>query len=396
MEIDVPRTRAETEGVNHGIHLNAAGSALMPRCVVDAQIRHIHDEAAHGGYEACQHAETQIARTYAALGELLNCAPEQIALSDSATTSWQRIVRAFAWQPGDRILTGQAEYVSNYITFLQLARHQGVEIVVVPDDSFGQIDVDRLDSLIDSRTRLVALTHVPTNGGLVNPAAEVGTVTRAKGVPYLLDACQSAGQLALDVQAIGCDFLSATGRKYLRGPRGTGFLYIHPDWIDRLEPASLDIRSATWSARDAYTPSPGARKFETFEFNYAAVIGLGTAVDYALSWGMPAIQGRIGWLASTLRRRLERIPGVTIRDLGRETCGICTFTLEGQTAQAVKTALADAQIQVTVSERASTRLDMDQRELDAVVRASVHYYNTEDELDRLCAAITELAPAPAA
>ena len=167
MQIDVPRARAETEGVSHGIHLNAAGSALMPRSVVDAQVRHIHDEAAHGGYEACQHAEAQIARTYAALGELLNCAPDQIALTDSATTSWQRIVRALPWQPGDRVLTGEAEYASNVITFLQLARHLGVEIAVVPSDADGQIDVDRLADMIDGRTRLVAVTHVPTNGGLV-------------------------------------------------------------------------------------------------------------------------------------------------------------------------------------------------------------------------------------
>jgi selenocysteine lyase/cysteine desulfurase len=396
MQIDLPRARAETEGVGHGIHLNAAGSALMPRCVVDAQIRHIHDEAAHGGYEACQHAEAQIARTYAALGELLNCEAGQIALTDSATTSWQRIVRALPWQPGDRVLTGEAEYASNVITFLQLARHLGVEIAVVPSDAVGQIDVDRLAAMIDGRTRLVALTHVPTNGGLVNPAAAVGAVTRAKGVPFLLDACQSVGQIDLDVARIGCDFLSATGRKYLRGPRGTGFLYVHPDWIDRLEPGSLDMRSACWTAAGAYTPRAGARKFETFEFNYASVIGLGTAVDYALSWGLPAIEARVGWLASTLRRRLDRIPGVAIRDLGRDTCGICTFTVDGWSAQAVKAALADQHIRVTVSERSSTRLDMDRRDLDAVVRASVHYYNTEDELDRLCAAVADLAPASAA
>jgi selenocysteine lyase/cysteine desulfurase len=395
MQIDVPRARAETEGVGHGVHLNAAGSALMPRCVVDAQVRHIHDEAAHGGYEACQHAQNQVLRTYDALGELLNCAPAQIALTDSATTSWQRVVRAFPWQAGDRILTGEAEYASNYITFLQLARHCGVEVGVVPSDAHGQIDVDRLDAMIDAKTRLVALTHVPTNGGLVNPAAAVGRVTRARGVAYLLDACQSAGQVELDVQTIGCDFLSATGRKYLRGPRGTGFLYVHPDWLDRLEPASLDMRSATWSAPDAYAPRQDARKFETFEFNYAAVIGLGTAVDYALSWGVPAIQARIVWLASTLRRRLDRIPGVSSRDLGQETCGICTFTVDGRSAEDVKAALAEQHIRVTVSERSSTRMDMDRRNLDAVVRASVHYYNTEDELERLVHAVGELAPAPA-
>jgi len=396
MEFDVPRARAETEGVGYGVHLNAAGSALMPRCVADAQIRHIHDEVAHGGYEAYEHARAQIARTYTVLGELLNCAPETIALTDSATTGWQRVVRALPWQPGDRVLTGEAEYASNYITFLQLARHLGVEIGVVPSDAAGQIDVDRLQSMIDDRTRLVALTHVPTNGGLVNPAAEVGRVTRAQGVAFLLDACQSVGQLDLDVQAIGCDFLSATGRKYLRAPRGTGFLYVHPDWIDRLEPTSLDMRSASWSAAGTYTAKPGARKFETFEFNYAGVIGLGTAVDYALSWGLPAIQTRIGWLATTLRRRLERIPGITVRDLGRDTCGICSFTLDGRTAEAVKAALAGSQVYLTVSDRASTRLEMDRRDLDAVVRASVHYYNTEEELDRLCACLSELAPVPTA
>jgi selenocysteine lyase/cysteine desulfurase len=260
----------------------------------------------------------------------------------------------------------------------------------VPSDGSGQLDVTALEGLLDERTRLVAITHVPTNGGLVNPAEAVGEVTRREGVPFLLDACQSVGQLDVDVERIGCDLLSATGRKFLRGPRGTGFLYVRRALLDRLDPPLVDMRGATWTSTSGYELRPGARRFENWEFNVASVMGLSAAVDYALGWGLGSIEARVTALAEKLRRRLDELPHVQVHDLGERRCAIVSFTVAGYRAEEVKRYLGERNIHVSTSSRASTRFDMDRRGLDDLVRASVHYFNHEEEVEILIAALREL------
>ncbi|MGO8869085.1 MAG: aminotransferase class V-fold PLP-dependent enzyme, partial [Alphaproteobacteria bacterium] len=225
----------------------------------------------------------------------------------------------------------------------------------------------------------------------VNPAAAIGSVAKAWGVPFLLDACQSAGQMPLDVEAIGCDMLSATGRKFLRGPRGIGFLYVRKNLLERLTPPFLDLHAARWNAARHYELRPDARRFENWETNVAAKLGLAAAVDYALEWGLEEIYARVRTLADFLREELARIPGIVVRDLGAERCGIVTFTVEGKPADEIKERLARQAINVTASTASSTRFDMEARGLDALVRASVHYYNSEAELARFLAAIQALA-----
>jgi selenocysteine lyase/cysteine desulfurase len=385
--IDVERLRAETPGAGHVVHLNNAGSALPPLAVLNAVVGHLQLEAQIGGYEAEAAATERIKGTYAAIARMLGCATDEIALVENATRAWDMAFYALAFQPGDRILTARAEYASNVIAFLQVARRTGAVVETVPDDETGQLDVAALERMVDRRVKLIALTHVPTNGGLVNPAPEVGQIARRHGIPFLLDACQSAGQMPLRVDQLGCDLLSATGRKFLRGPRGTGFLYVRRELLERLEPPFLDLHAATWTAPDRYEIRPDARRFENWESYVAGRVGLGVAVAYALKLGLDAIRDRIVTLADELRSRLAAVPGVTVRDLGRNKCGIVSFTVAGRAPQMVERALRSERINVSVSNAASTRFDMDARGLDEVVRASVHAYNTEAELDRLVEAL---------
>jgi selenocysteine lyase/cysteine desulfurase len=302
---------------------------------------------------------------------------------------------ALRFDPGDRILCARAEYESNVIALLQVAKRTGALVEPVPNDEHGRLSVAALGEMLDDRVKLVAITHVPTNGGLVNPIEEVGALTQAAGIAFLVDACQSIGQLPLDVERIGCDMLSATGRKYLRGPRATGLLYVRRELADRLEPPLLDLHAARWVAEDRYEIRPGARRFENWESNVAAKLGLGEATRYARAWGIEAIEARVVALAERLRAGLARIEGVRVRDLGVRRCGIVSFTVEGRSSSAVKADLARRAINVEVSPGHYTRYDMVERGMNDLVRASVHYYNSEEEVDALVAAVGEPGESPA-
>jgi cysteine desulfurase / selenocysteine lyase len=381
--IDVERARAETPGCQHVTHLNNAGSSLPPQPVLDAVIGHLELEAKIGGYEAHEANEAAIDRFYGATAELIGAKPEEIAFLSSATRAWDMAFYSFRFDRGDRILTSVADYISNYLAFIQTVERTGIEVVTVPNDGHGQVSVERLRELVDQRVRLIAITHVPTNGGLVNPVAEIGQIAHEAGVPYLVDACQSAGQMPLDVDEIGCDALSATGRKFLRGPRGTGFLYVRRALLERLEPPLVDMRAADWVAPDRYELRPDGRRFEEWEQDYAGKAGLARAIDYALEWDVGAIWGRVRALGNRLRGQLAEIAGVTVRDVGAERCAIVTFDVAGIPAQQLKDALARQAINVTVSATTSAVIESIERGLPDLVRASPHYYNTEEEVDRL-------------
>ncbi len=392
MTIDLARVRAETPGVANVLHFNNAGAGLLPTPVVDAVRAHLELEASIGAYEAAAPAAGAIGRTYDAVAELINANPSEIALMENATVAWQAVFHAMCrrFRSGDRILTVEAEYASNYISYLQAKQLYGLDVAVVPSNEAGAVDVDALAGMIDDRVKLISMTHVPTNGGLINPAAAVGRIAKDAGVLYLLDACQSVGQLPVDVSEIACDALSVTGRKYLRGPRGTGFLYVRKELAEELEPLMLDLRSAVWTGPDSYELASGATRFENWEYNLAAVIGLGVAVDYALELGMEAIFERLSGLAGELREGLGDVSGVTVADIGTAKGGIVTFAKDGLQPEDIKTRLAAEKINVSVTRKGSTRIDMEKRGLDALVRASVHYYNDEEEVARFVRAVEGL------
>jgi selenocysteine lyase/cysteine desulfurase len=353
--------------------------------------RRLIREAEIGGYEAKDAAEAQLHGTYQSIAKLLNCSTDEIAIVENATRGWDMAFYSFEFKPGDRILTAVAEYASNYLAYLQVCRRTGARVEVVPDDSSGQLDVAELERMVDtgSPVKLIAVTHVPGNGGLINPAEKIGAIARRQGIPFLLDACQSVGQMPIDVQRLGVDILSTTGRKYLRGPRGIGFVYVRREWIEQLVPPFLDLHAATWTSAYEFEIKSDARRFENWEGNIAAKVGLGAAVDYALSWGLDAIQDRVTDLAAALRNRLSSVRGVVVRDRGVQQCGIVSFTA-GKSSKVIRDELLRRGVNVHVSEAAATRLDMDSRGLPDLVRASVHYYNTHEEIDKFVTELTEV------
>ncbi len=388
--IDIDTVRADTPGCENRLHFNNAGASLMSTPVTEAVHAHLELESRIGGYEAADEAAPRLDGVYRSAATLINAQPSEIGLMDNATRGWAAVFQALRLSPGDRVVTGRAEYCSNYMAYLHAAQTRGAEIVVVEDDADGQVDLGRLEDLLDDRVKLISLTHVPTSGGLVNPAAAVGRLAQRAGIPFLLDACQSAGQMPLDVEELGCDFLSTTGRKFLRGPRGTGFLYVRRSRLTELRPALVEVGGAAWTRRDGYTWKAGARRFETWEVSHALRLGLGAAIDYALDLGLEAIWERVAALADSLRRELARIPGLLVHDLGLVRCGIVTFSIEGVESEALRRRLSEHAVNVDVSTAEDTRLDFEARGLPPMIRASVHYFNTDAEVAAFCELVAQL------
>ena len=383
---DLISLRADTPGVQHVIHFNNAGASLMPKPVIDAITAHIELEATIGGYEAAQAQNEVITNFYTSTAQLLNTNAENIAAMASATDAYAQALSAIPFERGDVILTTINDYVSNQIAFLSLQKRFGVEVVRAADEPGNGVSVDDMAQKIKSlRPKLVAVTHVPTNSGLVQPVEAIGQLCQENDVLYLVDACQSVGQLPVDVTQIRCDFLTATGRKFLRGPRGTGFLYVSDKALAaNLAPLFIDLHGATWESADTYQLIKTARRFENWEFPYALVLGAAEANRYALNVGIEAIARRNAELCATLRSQLAELPGIRLLDEGKQLSSIITLVSDRKPTYELKVALQAEHINTSISGHGAAILDFDRKGMKtAALRISPHYFNTDDEINTL-------------
>jgi selenocysteine lyase/cysteine desulfurase len=345
-----------------------------------------------GGYEAAEAKVGSLRATYETVGQLLGAAPHNVALMQNSTVAFNQALSAFDLGPGDIILTTRSDYASNQITYLSLARRRGVEILRAHDAAEGGVDPEDVRRLVARRRpTLVALTWIPTNSGLVQPAETVGEICRDGEVPYLIDACQAVGQMPIDVGQLHCDFLAAACRKFLRGPRGLGFLYLSDRMLQRgAHPLLVDMHGATWTEADAFELTPDARRFETWEFAYALVLGLGAAARYALDVGLDTARDRARELAAYVRHRLEMVPGVRVLDRGPELCAIATASIAGRDSKDIKLALRARAINTSSPHREDAVIDMDEKGASSALRISPHYYNTKEEIDTAVEALEEI------
>ncbi len=385
--MQLEQLRKETPGVTNVLHFNNAGASLMAEPIHREMVTYLKQEMQYGGYETARARKEDILATYRVIADFINADPGEIALMENATVAWQMAFFSIGFGPGDRILTSVSEYASNFINYLRLQEEVEVSVEVIPNTDTGETSVEALEEMMDEDVRLISITHIPTNSGLVNPAEEIGEMAKKHDCLYLLDACQSVGHYPVDVEKIGCDMLSATGRKYLRGPRGTGFLYVKKERLEQLHPPFLDLHSADWTGKTSYTVRGDARRFENWESNFSGIIGLKAATEYAADIGIHNIWNRIQELAEKLRGKLDSLNGITVQDIGKTKCGLVTFSIENKEAVPIRDMLNRKGINVNVAGKSSTLIDMSQRNLEEVIRASVHYYNTEEEIERFVEAL---------
>lgn len=391
--IDVAHVRAETRGLDHRIHVNNAGASPPPDVVLDATIAYLKAEATHGGYETAVTRSADLDRVYREAAALLGCQHQEVAFQQNATQAWWAAFNAVPLSPGDRILATSAEYVSSGIALVRAAE-RGVDVSLIPDDEFGQTSVEALAEMLDERVKLVCATHVPTSGGLVNPVEAIGaTVKSNSDALYLVDVCQSFGQLEVDVDAMRADFAAITGRKFCRAPRGTGLLYQRSGLEGLLPPNVNDGWGSDWAAPWTVEAPTTARVHELFEYSFAAKVGFGKALQYATNIGMDNIAARVGTLAARLRRQLAAIDGVNVGDRGQVKSGIVTFSLDGSSVEQVNQHLTSRAINSSIARVGASQFDLAERAPDGLVRVSVHYFNTMDEIDRVCEAVAEVSAA---
>ena len=391
--MDIERYRSDTPGCSHRVHLNNAGSGLMPSPVINAITSHIKLESEIGGYEAQDAQSDAIAAAYRSVANLLGTTADNIAFTENATASFVQALSAISFESGDVILTTRNDYASNQIQFLSLQARLGVQVIRAPDQYQGGVDVAALIALIDKhRPRLVCVTHVPTNSGLVQDINAVGNACAAAGIIYLVDACQSIGQLPIRVDDIQCDFLTATARKFLRGPRGSGFLYVSDRMLEQqLAPLFVDMSGASWTGEDSYQIVDTAKRFENWEFAWAQVLGTGAAADYAISVGVDNIRVRVEGLVRQLREGLSSVDKVRVLGNDEELCGIVTVTVDGYDPYAMVSALRAQGINVSAQGREYAVIDYDKKNVVSALRISPNYYNTGSEIDQVVAAIDSVS-----
>lgn len=380
----VDKLRDETPGCQTKVHFNNAGAALMPLAVIDAQKNYLDHEAVTGGYEAADERASEIQGFYESMVRLLGCGAHNIAYTSSATNSFARALSSVPFEAGDVILLANEDYISNQIAFLSLQKRLGVRLVRAESLPEGGVDVDSMRKLMDKhKPKLVSLTHVPTNTGLIQPVEAVGQLCKERGLLYLVDGCQSVGQLPVDMLAIQCDFFTGTFRKFLRGPRGTGFLFVSDNVLKQnLWPLFVDMRGAEWTAPDDFEPRKDAKRFEDWEFNYSLVLGCRAAADYAMAVGLDNIQKRNAELCHSIRSKLSSL-GLTTLDKGKRLSSIITVAIPGHEPTDVLHALRSNNINTSISSRSSALIDYDAKGVTWALRISPHYYNTEKEVDIL-------------
>jgi len=356
--MNIQKIRKDTPGLDKVIHFNNAGCSLPVQSQLDAIYDYLREESMTGGYLMQSKHQQEINLFYQRAAQLINAQTDEIAITGNASEAFNHILYALPFEKGDVIITSEIEYSNNFINYIHLKNSRGIEIQMIRNLPNGDFDIMSLEKAISDKVKLIAVTHVPTSSGVVAAVAAIGAIAKKHDILYLVDACQSIGQLPFDVEEIGCDFASATARKYLRGPRGLGFLYVKKSAIHHLVPQSLDNVTAHWQLGEQVNIDRKVTMFEHWEKSYALVTGFSEALRYLLDLGVENTWERITELAQYTRQQLDSLP---------------------------------EKINTSVTLPFSSLTDLHYRGLEnGAVRASIHYYNTKEEIDVLIKELKQL------
>lgn len=357
---------------NPQCYFNHGGCSFITTSTLDAVVKQLRHEQEMGNAVADLMSSADRSSVYKLAAQTVGANEEDVALTDSHTTGWAKSLQTISLNAGDVILTNRSEWGGNLSSLQKLAHLHGSSVVVMPTTAYGSVCLKSLAALMSKSVKLISVSWIGSNGGHVEPVAEIGELAQAHGVPYFLDASQVVGQMPVNVQHIGCDVLTAPGRKWLRGPKGTGFMYLRPEFLEKCqETAQAD------SAADSSTPLT-AKYFEVSSASVPLQMGLLAALAQLEQVGVETIQKQILTRSQYLWERLQGIPGVNCICPVAPQHGLVSFNVVGHPATAVRQKLMGIGIEVAANLATFTPLDMHERQLDAVVRASPHACTTID------------------
>lgn len=390
--MDIDQIRKDTPGCGDKLFLNTAGSSLMPYSVNRKIKDYLDQEEQIGGYKTEELREKEIAGFYSETAKLIGCKPKNIAFAHDATDAYAKALSSINFQKGDTIVTTDDDYASNHIQFLSLKKRHNLKIHRIKNLENGDLDLEDFLKLVKTQTpKLTAVTHVPTNSGLIQDIVAIGEICKEYNILYLVDACQSVGQIEVDVNTIQCGFLTATGRKFLRGPRGTGFLYVSDQLLEKgFEPVFIDGGGAIWTEVDKYKSFNTAQRFQTWESPYALMVGLSEAIRYANVMGIDKISAYNARLMNKLRTNLTEISDVQLFDKGSQRCNLLTFRKLGKSLERITRILDENQVYYSISNKEWGLLDYRKKGVEWTIRLSPHYFNNLDEMDRVAEIIRKI------
>lgn len=388
--MNIEQLRKDTPHCNDLTHFNNAGAALPSKFVNESILEFLEAESRIGGYEIVEERAKQIGEFYTEAAALIKASPDEIAITDSASTAFSKAIFSIPFKLGDKIITSELEYGNNFLNYLKLKKEKGIEIITIRGNEASPISIEELKNAIDSKVKLIAITHMPTSSGVIAPVKEIGKIAKENGILYLVDTCQSIGQFPVYVDELQCDFLNATSRKYLRGPRGLGFLYVRKRILASLDPFSFEMLGAEWKSQERYDLNYSSKMFETYEKPYAFLIGFSAAIKYANQLGIENIWQRISYLSNYLREQLGNVSGVKLYDGSGLRSGIISFTKDGVDPFKMHKELQDKKINSSVLYQFTSLLEMQKKNLVNGNRLSLHCYNTKTEINKVVSEIDKM------
>ena len=383
--MNIETIRSQTKGLDGKLFFNSAGSSLMQDQVIECMQDYLEQERMIGGYAAASKYQESINRFYSEVANLIKTKERNIAFATSASDAYNQALSSIPFKNKDVIITTNNDYISNQLAFIGLQKRYDIDIVRVKDLEHGGMDTkDCLEKIEKLNPRLVAITHIPTNSGLIQDVYSIAPACKASGAYYLVDTCQSIGQLNISVEKLNCDFLTATGRKFMRGPRGSGFLYVSDRVLNEgLTPLFTEQCGAEWTEEFGYRIIDSAVRFERWERNCGNMLGLAKAAEIINEIGMENIEKSNYELQLFTREQLGKLSNIKCTDIGKDLCNIITFTSADGSINRIVDLFSTHNVSYSISGINSALIDFTKRQLTEVVRISPHYFNTEEEINML-------------
>ncbi len=383
VDAKVERLRAQLPAVSQTGYFNAGTNGPVPVCVQEALVAAALTELntgriVPGVYEGNW---ARNARVRELAGDMFNAAPDEIALTHSTSEGLSTVLMGLDWRRGDEIVTTTLEHPGLLAPLCLLAHRFGVVLrYAALGHGAGDI-VAAIEALLTPRTRVIALSHLKWSSGAIAPIADVAALAAGRGILVVVDGAQAAGQIAVDLHALGVDAYAMAGQKWLCGPEGTGLLYVRQDRLADIRPTHL--RYAKLDPSGYLIPAAGAKRYEIGEFYGPAVL----AQAAALRWlrdevGLDWMYDRTAALGRRCWEGLSGIAGVTVTTPRDRMAGIVCFAVDGATPQ---------ELAAKLYERNLTIRYVAYPPGPTVARVANAWWNTEDEVDRLVAAVAELA-----